>query len=164
MAGNSWHGIAIKKAQRAAMAEVQRRFQRFSIAEYEANKNAARMVQVLVEIAEDHGVDVMVRRLCALDVIERSDGKVAQKVQVRHDMVEEDVSGVTLDHEVRAATAEAWELAEAERWISSGLDPSGWPQEVRDRFGPEALLALAPAAVQRAAGYVEAVEAESVPG
>lgn len=143
MARDSWHGIVAKKAARQAMIEVQRRMAHFSIAEYTANRYAAEMVEVLRGIAIDPAVDVTVRRLCALDVIERSDGKVAQKVQVSHH-VDENVSGVTLDHEAVAATTEANELAECERWISSGLSPDTWPEHVRQRFGIEALARFAP--------------------
>lgn len=139
----SWHATAAKRATRQAMLEVQRRFQRFSIAEYEANRHATQMIQVLVEIAADPKIDPMVRRQCALDVIERSDGKIREKEpRTVAPLLEEDPGGITLDHEAQAATDEARLLGEAERWISSGQPPSAWPQAIRDRFGPEALLAL----------------------
>jgi hypothetical protein len=142
MARGSWHDQTTKKAAKAAMFELQRRMQRFSIAEYAANKLTARMIEILGEMAEDLTLDPMVRRQCCMDVIERSDGKVREKdPRPAVPMFDEDRAGITLDHEVQAATAEAEELTEAERWISSGLHPDQWPDRVRDRFGSAALLA-----------------------
>jgi hypothetical protein len=133
----SLHAINARRAANAAQGELARRFQRFSMAEFEAQKRVKDMVEVLAGIAMDANAPLEIRRLCALDVIERADGKVVQKVQVQQMPVDE--TGTTLEHEAEAATAEARLLAETEQWISSGADPSTWPEHIRLRFGPETL-------------------------
>jgi hypothetical protein len=136
----SLHAIRAREAHADAQGKLARRMSRFSMAEFKAQGHVGDMVDILAGFAMDPTLDVQFRRTCALDVIERADGKVAVKVQMQQVAV--DSSGVTIDAEAADAMREAEQLAEAERWISGGLDPSEWPEAVRARFSGEALARL----------------------
>jgi hypothetical protein len=137
----SLHAIEARRAATQAQLALAKKMSRFSMAEFEAQRHMCDMVGLLVGFAKDPTVEISIRRQCALDVIERADGKVATKIQVAHAPMDETV-GTTIEHEVASARAEADLLVEAERWIGSGKDPALWPQHVRDRFGMEALAAF----------------------
>jgi hypothetical protein len=138
----SLHAQQARKAASRAQLALAQRMTRFSMAEFEAQRHVVDMIGVLTGLAMDMTVDVAIRRQCALDVIERADGKTATKIQIQHDVPQEDSSGATIEHEVASARAEANLLAEAEKWIGSGCDPAMWPDHVRERFGAEALAAF----------------------
>lgn len=159
MAKSGWHAQTAKRAMEKAHLEVARRMARFSAAEYEATKLAPEMIRVMAGIALDPTVAVDVRLQAANMVVERSDGKVATKIQVQQ--VQSDLSGTALAHESKAAFDEAAVLEEAERWISSGRPVEQWPPHIQARFGVEALRRFE--GTEEDQGVIEG-EAESVPG
>lgn len=116
----------------AATAALRKLLRKYDISEFEAQKHAVEMVQILAGFARDVTADVAFRRQCANDVLNRAYGTPTEKKQVTIlDPNAETDKGATIGAEIEAIHVETRRLEERDRLIAQKVPFDQWPEDVR---------------------------------
>lgn len=102
------------------------------IAEFQAQRYAADMIDFLAAVAMDVTQDIGTRRQCANDVLNRAYGTPATKARVEiTDATTQGTSGMSIADQIDAIRLTTSMQEQINELTMKGIPPEAWPEEVR---------------------------------
>lgn len=122
--------VIANTARQALAEQLRQSMARYDVAEFQAQRHAATMVDVLAGFAMDPTLSVDFRRSCAKDVIERASGLPAQNLAPQLlDPSAAAPEGGTIGGTIDAIRLNTDKLAELDEWMSRPM--AEWPERVK---------------------------------